>query len=85
MNGANAMKGIPNFPFSLASTTTEPVARTTTMNVPITSAKKLLWLGVNPLAIFVRIFCFNLKVHTHASKQTINKQANSVDLGGKMI
>jgi hypothetical protein len=35
------MKGIPSLPFSLASITTEPVARTTTMNVPIISAKKL--------------------------------------------
>jgi len=40
MNGINAIKGIPNFPFSLASITAEPVARTTTMNVPITWAKK---------------------------------------------
>jgi hypothetical protein len=41
MNGANAKKGIPNIPFSLASITTEPVARTTTMNVPIISAKNI--------------------------------------------
>jgi hypothetical protein len=39
------------------------------MNVPITSAKKHFWLAVNPFAIFVRVFCFNLKVHTHAIKQ----------------
>ncbi len=36
--GANAIKGIPNTPFNLASMTTEPVANTTTMKVPITSA-----------------------------------------------
>ena len=37
-NGANAIKGIPNIPCSLASMTTEPVANTTTIKVPITSA-----------------------------------------------
>ena len=41
MNGANAKKGIPNIPFSLASITIESVARTTTMNVPIISAKNI--------------------------------------------
>ena len=29
--GANAINGIPNTPFNLASITTEPVANTTTM------------------------------------------------------
>jgi hypothetical protein len=54
------MNGIPNLPFSLASITTDPVARTTTMNVPMTSAKNIRWLGVNPFAIYVRkVFCFN--------------------------
>jgi hypothetical protein len=38
MNGRNAIKGIPNIPLNLASITTAPVAKTTTMNVPITSA-----------------------------------------------
>ena len=38
INGANAMKETPNIPPSLASITTEPVANTTTMKVPITSA-----------------------------------------------
>ena len=59
MNGMNAIKGIPNFPFSLASITAEPVARTTTMNVPITWAKKILWLGVNPFAIFAKFSVSN--------------------------
>ncbi len=36
-NGANAMKGIPKAPFSFASITTEPVAKTTTIKVPMTS------------------------------------------------
>jgi hypothetical protein len=36
--GANAINGIPNTPFNLVSTTTEPVANTTTINVPITLA-----------------------------------------------
>jgi hypothetical protein len=39
------MKGIPNLPFNLASITTEPVARTTTMNVPIISAIKTFLIG----------------------------------------
>jgi hypothetical protein len=33
------MKGIPNISPTFASKTTDPVAQTTTMNVPITSAK----------------------------------------------
>ena len=37
-NGAKAMKGTPKIPPTLASITTEPVANTTTMKVPITSA-----------------------------------------------
>ena len=74
MNGANAIKGIPNLPFSLASITTEPVARTTSMNVPITSAKKLLWLGVKPFAIFANsVFCFNLKAHACTQIQSSNQ------------
>jgi hypothetical protein len=32
------MNGIPKTPFVLASNTTEPVASTTTMNVPMISA-----------------------------------------------
>ena len=32
------MKVTPNIPFSLASITTDPVANTTTIKVPITSA-----------------------------------------------
>jgi hypothetical protein len=36
--GANAINGIPKIPFVFASITTEPVASTTTMNVPIISA-----------------------------------------------
>lgn len=40
-NGANAIKGKPKIPPYLASITTEPVAKTTTMKVPITSAKNL--------------------------------------------
>ena len=39
MNGANAIKGIPNTPPDLASITTEPEANTTTIKVPITSAR----------------------------------------------
>lgn len=41
-NGAMAMKGIPNIPPSFASKTTDPVAKTTTTKVPITSAKNFL-------------------------------------------
>ena len=37
--GAKAINGIPKAPPSFASITTEPVAKTTTMNVPITSAR----------------------------------------------
>jgi hypothetical protein len=40
-NGRNAINGIPNIPLNLASITTAPVANTTTMNVPITSAINL--------------------------------------------
>ncbi len=62
------------FPFSLASITTEPVARTTAMNVPITSAKKHFWLGVNPFVIFANsVFCFNLRVHTRKHNQASNQ------------
>jgi hypothetical protein len=39
--GANAINGSPSLPPNLASITTEPVANTTTMNVPITSAANL--------------------------------------------
>lgn len=38
-NGAMAMKGIPSIPPSCASKATDPVAKTTTIKVPITSAK----------------------------------------------
>jgi hypothetical protein len=38
IKGANAIKEISNIPCSLASVTTEPVANTTTIKVPITSA-----------------------------------------------
>lgn len=48
-NGAIAIKGIPNIPPSCASKTTDPVAKTTTIKVPITSAKNFLWLDVNRL------------------------------------
>lgn len=41
-NGAMAMKGIPNIPPNCASKTTDPVAKTTTIKVPITSAKNFL-------------------------------------------
>lgn len=41
-NGATAMKGMPNIPPSCASKTTDPVANTTTMKVPMISAKKIL-------------------------------------------
>ena len=55
------MKGIPNIPCDLASITTEPVARTTTMNVPITSEINIRWLVVNLFANFVsKVFCSNL-------------------------
>jgi hypothetical protein len=36
------MNGTPNLPFTLASITTEPVANTTTIKVPITSAINFL-------------------------------------------
>ena len=39
--GAIAIKGSPKTPFNLASNTTEPVANTITINVPISSAKKI--------------------------------------------
>ena len=54
------MKLIPNIPFNLASITTEPVARTTTMNVPIISTKNIRWLEVNPFAIFVSKFSVSI-------------------------
>jgi hypothetical protein len=38
MKGANAMNGTPKIPPNLASMTTDPVANTTTMKVPIISA-----------------------------------------------
>jgi hypothetical protein len=44
------------------------------MNVPITSAKKLLWLGVKPFAIFANsVFCFNLKAHACTQIQSSNQ------------
>jgi hypothetical protein len=42
INGATAMNGTPNTPFILASSTTDPVANTTTINVPIISAINIL-------------------------------------------
>jgi hypothetical protein len=38
MNGRNAINGIPKIPLNLASKTTAPVAKTTTINVPNISA-----------------------------------------------
>ena len=35
------MNGKPRIPFNLASITTEPVAKTTTINVPMSSATNL--------------------------------------------
>src|SRR5215207_7573007 len=49
--GANAINGSPSLPTNLASMTTEPVANTTTMNVPITSATNLFWEDVSLAAI----------------------------------
>src|ERR671916_2555609 len=49
--GANTINGSPSLPPNLASTTTEPVANTTTMNVPITSATNLFWEEVSLDAI----------------------------------
>ena len=77
------MKGIPNIPFNLALITTEPVARTTTMNVPIISAKNILWLGVNLFVIFVSVFCSNLRDaksinQSIRSKLWINKDVISI-------
>jgi hypothetical protein len=42
MNGAKAINGTPNTPCICASITTEPVANTTTIKVPITSATNFL-------------------------------------------
>ena len=44
INGANAMKGMPNTPPNFASITIEPVANTTTIKVPITSAINFFWI-----------------------------------------
>ena len=41
-NGAKAINGTPNTSFILASITTDPVANTTTIKVPITSARNFL-------------------------------------------
>src|SRR5215208_6391503 len=56
--GAKAINGIPSMPFILASKTTEPVAKTTTINVPITSARNFFWLEVSLLfIIFINLCC----------------------------
>ena len=51
INGRKAINGSPSIPLNLASITTAPVARTTTMNVPITSARNLFWVKVSLSAI----------------------------------
>ena len=42
-NGANAIKGKPKIPFNFASATNEPVAKTTTTNIPMSSARNRFW------------------------------------------
>ena len=54
-NGAKAINGIPSAPCNLQSMTTEPVANTTTIKVPITSAMNLFWLEVNLLVSLTKI------------------------------
>jgi hypothetical protein len=43
------MNGNPNFPPSFASITTDPVANTTIIKVPMISAKNFLWVLDNLL------------------------------------
>lgn len=56
-NGAKAMNGTPRLPPSLASSTIEPVASTTTMKVPAVSARNSLWEGVSLAARGWEGFC----------------------------
>src|ERR687891_2353186 len=49
------MKGIPKIPLVFASITTDPVASTTTINVPVTSAINFFWFELSLLVIFRKI------------------------------
>src|SRR4051794_28327341 len=55
--GANTINGIPNTPFVLASITTEPVASTTTMKVPMNSATNFFWFSVRFFDILLIKLC----------------------------
>src|ERR1051326_8399765 len=55
-NGAKAIKGIPNAPCNLESITTKPVADTTTIKVPMTSATNFFWLEVNLLVSLTKVY-----------------------------
>jgi hypothetical protein len=71
--GANAIKGIPNAPPILASITTEPVADTTTIKVPITSAINLFWLEDRlSLIVVARLFAGFLNVSSDFYMLQIN-------------